>query len=361
MSGDGVSGARPATRYLLFGTELYALPILRPLQAAIRARGGEARWFLHGHDASRHLEPGELALTRAGDVMRFHPDVVLTAANWVPEFFPGLKVQVFHGFNVEKRAGGRGHFRLRGMFDLFCTQGPDTTLPFEQLAAEHGWFRVVETGWPKLDPLFRGDDAVAAAIRSAAGTRPVIGYGSTFTESLSSAPLLAETLAAEIARGDRYWALTLHPRCAPALFDRYRAMAGANACFVEPTALNGLLRAADVLVSDTSSIVSEFAVRQRPVVTFRNRAPKPHMRDIRSPGALADAIADALAPAADWQRRIVDYALAIHPSRDGRASERVLAAADAFRAAGRAGLRPKPLNLGRRLQARWRLRYFLPG
>ena len=34
-----------ANRYLLYGSERYALAILRPLQAAIRARGDAAAWF----------------------------------------------------------------------------------------------------------------------------------------------------------------------------------------------------------------------------------------------------------------------------------------------------------------------------
>ena len=351
----------PTSRYLLFGTELYALPILRPLQAAIRARGGEVRWFLYGQDAHAHLHQDEIALTHAAEVQKFAPQAVLAAANWVPEFFPGLKVQVFHGFNVEKRVGGRGHFRLRGMFDLYCTQGPDTTAPFNALAAEHGYFRVSETGWPKLDPLFRGGDSSADSIRAAAGGRPVIGFGSTFTNELSCAPLLLECIANLIAKGEWYWTLTLHPRCAPEIFQRYRALAGANACFIEPAHMSSLLRAADVLVADTSSIVSEFAVQQRPVVTFRNRAPKPHMLDIQTPEALQAAIARALMPDADWQQRINAYAEAIHPDRDGHSSERVLAAIDAFREHGRNGLTAKPLNVWRRLQARWRLRYFLPG
>ena len=38
-------------RYVLMGNLPYALPILRPVQAAIRARGGEPRWFFHGDGA----------------------------------------------------------------------------------------------------------------------------------------------------------------------------------------------------------------------------------------------------------------------------------------------------------------------
>ncbi len=348
------------SRYLLFGTELYAIPILRPLQAAIRAEGGVACWFLPGQDAAVHLQAGESLVTNASAARRFGADVVLCAANWVPEFLPGLKVQVFHGFNVEKRGQGRGHFRMRGMFDLYCTQGPDTTRPFQQLADELGYFRVVETGWPKLDPLFGGDDPIADAIRSAAQGRPIIGFGSTFTERLSCAPMLADTIAELVAGGDHYWALTLHPRSAPELFARYRAMQGPNACFVEPTAMLSLLRASDVLVADTSSILSEFAVLRRPVVTFRNQSPKPHMLDIGAAAALLPAVQRALDPDAEWQGRIDQYADAIHPWRDGQSSARVLAAARDAIQRGRTGLRRKPFNLLRSLQARARLRYFWP-
>lgn len=347
-------------RYLLFGTELYAIPILRPLQAAIRARGGELRWFLPGQDAARHLGSDESVLTRPAEVMRFVPDVVLCAANWVPEFFPGIKVQVFHGFNVEKRNQAKGHFRIRGMFDLYCTQGPHTTVPFQELASQYGYFRVTETGWPKLDPLFADTDIAADAIRKNADGRPLIGFGSTFTERLSCAPHLADRIEQLIEQGDQYWALTLHPRCPPALFDRYRGMQGANACFVEPTAMLSLLRAADVLVADTSSILSEFAVQQKPVVTFRCQSPKPHMLDIRDVAELSPAIARALQPDAPWVQRIQSYAEAIHPYRDGTSSARVLNAVDAFRTDGNQGLRRKPFNLWRSLQARWRLGYFRP-
>ncbi|MCR2218183.1 hypothetical protein NSX38_24170, partial [Salmonella enterica] len=83
-------------------------------------------------------------------------------------------------------------------------------------------------------------------------------------------------------------------------------------------------RAADVLVSDTSSIVSEFIVQHKPVVTFRNRVPKPHMIDFDDPVQLPAMLQRALHPDATLQAEIVRYADAIHPYRDGLSSERVI-------------------------------------
>ena len=44
------------TRYLLFATELYGLPVLRPLDVAIRAAGGEVAWFAPS-TFKPHLKP----------------------------------------------------------------------------------------------------------------------------------------------------------------------------------------------------------------------------------------------------------------------------------------------------------------
>jgi CDP-glycerol glycerophosphotransferase (TagB/SpsB family) len=343
-------------RYLLFATELYALPVLRPLDAAIRADGAETAWFAPAMFKD-HLAGPERLLADVAAVGAWRPDAVFAASNWVPQFFPGAKVQVFHGFSVDKRSPQRGHFRIRGLFDLYCTQGPATTVPFEQLAREHGHFAVAETGWPKLDPLFAPDDGSAAALRPADG-RPVVLYAATFTETLSSARVLLDEIAAQVARGDRCWLLTLHPKTDPSLVDAYRQLAGPNARFVGADALVAALRAADVLVCDTSSVVSEFVVQRKPVVTFRNRAPKPHMIDISDPAELEPALRHAFAPTDTLRAELAAYADLIHPWRDGRSSERVLGATRDF-LAGRFGpLRRKPVNFWRRLQMRSRLRRF---
>jgi hypothetical protein len=350
-------------RLLLFGAERYAIPILAPLARAARARGDEVAWYLHGFDLpdlSIHEEHLGRLLGSVAAVRQFGADACLAASNWIPDFFPGLKVQVFHGFNVEKRDAAKGHFRIRGLFDLYCTQGPATTAPFQAIAARDPHFEVVETGWPKLDPLFRPDTGTIAGLRAPAAGRRVLAFGSTFTERLSCAPLLVDWLAAEIARGEHFWLLTLHPKCPRELTERYRALAGPNAAFVETEQLMPMLAAAEVLLADTSSIVPEFAVQGRPVVTFRNRAPKPYMIDVRAIDALPAALARALAPDAALQAALVANADAIHPRRDGHASERVLAAVDARLAGGGRTLASKPLNLWRRLEMRARMRYWRP-
>lgn len=352
-----------ARRLLLFGAERYAIPILAPLARAARARGDTVAWFLHGFelpDRSIHEEHLGPLLDDVTAVRRFDADACLAASNWIPDFFPGLKVQVFHGFNVEKRAEAKGHFRIRGLFDLYCTQGPATTAPFQAIAARDPHFRVVETGWPKLDPLFRPDAGTLAGLRAPAAGRRVLAFGSTFTERLSCAPLLIDWLAAEILRGEHFWLLTLHPKCPRELTDRYRALAGRNAAFVETEQLMPMLAAAEVLLADTSSIVPEFAVQGRPVVTFRNRAPKPYMIDVHDIAALPAALARALSPDPALRAALAANADAIHPQRDGRASERVLAAVDDLLTTGRAGLRGKPLNLWRRLEMRAKLGYWRP-
>lgn len=344
--------------YLLFATERYALPILQPLAHALQAAGhGVHAWFVDG--AAGATLPSPVRMVGLREAVGLKPRAVFSAANWVPTFLGGAKVQLFHGFNVEKRSDERGHFRVRGLFDLYCTQGPATTAPFLALAERERHFAVVETGWPKLDPLFGADNGDAATLRAPAHGRPVVMFASTFTERLSAAPHLLDAIAAEVATGERYWLLTLHPKCPPGLFARYRALAGANAAFIETEQLVTAQRAADVLLADTTSVVSEFVVQRKPVVTFRNRAPKPHMLDFAEPAQLPAMLARAFAPDAQLQAALAAYADAIHPYRDGRSSQRVIAATEALLRGELGTLARKPLSaLWRRLQIRRELGYW---
>lgn len=345
-------------RYLLFANQLYCYPILRPLQEAIRQRGDEVAWFI---DDIPSLLTDEDAprLKTVKEVQDFNPVAVYVPTNWVPDFFPGIKVEVFHGFNVGKRANSsQDHFRIRGHFDLYCTQGPDTTGPFQVLAEKYGYFRVAETGWSKLDPMFNCEDPYQLR-RELNTDKPVIFYASTFSPKLTSAPALLDTIKRLSESGRWQWLVTLHPKSSPEIIAAYKSIENENLRFIEPgKEVIPMLYAADAMLCDTSSIFIEYLLLNKPVVTFNTSVPGPHLLDVHDIDAIEPALERALARPDDLMQAIQHYCDMIHPLRDGHASERILQATDDFIHSDKSTLAKKPLNLWRKFQMRKKLKYY---
>jgi CDP-glycerol glycerophosphotransferase (TagB/SpsB family) len=343
-------------RYLLFVGQLYDFPILRPLQAAIRARGDQAAWYLHGIDSS-NLLPDEEHLPTVAEVKAYKPTAVYVPTNWVPDFFPGVKVEIFHGL-ANDATGKKGHYRIRGLFDLYCTHAKESTRIFEQLATKHKTFHVAETGWSKVDPLFKDNSIDITPYQPATG-KPVVLYASTFSPSLSTAALLPETIARLSRKGNWHWLVTLHPKMDKEIVAKYRALAGPNLQFIESNQdVLPLLKAADAMLCDTSSIALEFMLLDKPVTTLRTKVPGPHVIDVQQPDEIEQALTTALERPAGLIQSTRTYMDALHPYRDGRSSERILEATDEFIEQYAATLKPKPINLFRKLQIRKRMHYY---
>ncbi len=334
-------------RFLLFASQAYSIPILRPLHKVMRQQGYAVHWYLSS-DLSSLLLPDESVLESGKAVNQFDPDAVFSASNWVPLIFPGIKVQVFHGFNVEKRDANKGHFRIRGMFDLYCTQGPTTTEPFQRLAEKHRYFKVAETGWPKMDPLFApGDELTAITFKNA--QLPVVMFASTFTLTLSASPHLYSTIKTLIAEKNYNWLLTLHPKTAPSVIQQYKDLEADNAHFLESDRTIDMLRSADIMICDTSSIVSEFLLQEKPVVTFRTRKPAPYLYNITHTEELAAAIKHVLSRPDNLICAIRDQNLLTHPYNDGESSNRIIQSTLNFEQLQPPITRRRPMNLRRKL------------
>src|SRR3546814_14625248 len=120
--------------------------ILRPIQAAIRARGDEAAWFFDGRGAEE-LRPDEQLLP-AAEVRAWNPCAVITSSNAVPHFFPGVKDETFHGFDA-----GKPHpIYIRGSFDLYCTTDTQDTAALRGPSRPTGPFPASQTGLPTYNP-----------------------------------------------------------------------------------------------------------------------------------------------------------------------------------------------------------------
>ncbi len=342
-------------RYLFLVSLSYAFPIMRPLQRAIRARGDEAAWFFDTPGCSRFLKEDELELHSVSEVMAYHPDAVFTSGNHTYDFFPGIKVQLFHGFNIDKRPGRGDHFALKGWFDLYCTQGETSTPEFQRLAEKYGYFKVVETGWPKIDGFY--DET--GKIPRPQNKRPVILYTSTFTKWITSTPYLFEEIRRLIQQRDWEWLITFHPKMDPETVERYKTLTQfPNVTFYDGDNNVALMQRADVMLCDSSSIIVEFLIMDKPVVTFRNTAPGDFLIDINEPALLEGAIDQALARPQKLMENIRRYVAAMHPYYDGKSSERVLQAVDRFIAEDLGHMKRKPRNWFRKWQARKKLHYF---
>jgi len=336
-------------RYLFYVTLSYSYSILRPIAEEVVNKGGEVAWFIpDGSEAENYLKNEDNRLIDIKAVKMFKPDAVLAPGNCMPDFFPGIKVQVFHGFD----SGKKNKFNVRGLFDLYCTQGPNITKGFNEL--QDGTFDVIETGWSKLDKLFIPHcDNEKYSI-----DRPVILYAPTFSPKLTSTYQLFPFIEQLRREKDWQWIVKLHPKATQAEIDMYKSLECSQLRFIETSDIMPLLQVSDVLLSDTSSILAEFALQQKPVVALNNRRPEGWMINFTEAEQVSEKISLALNIKPEQLDKIKQHCRSIHPYCDGQSSARVVAAIESKIRQGVSHLKRKPLNLIRRLKLRKKLKYY---
>lgn len=346
-------------RYLFFISLAYSYSILRPLQQEIRRRGGEVAWFLT-QDCPNLLTDDEVHLKTISEVQLYCPIAVFTPGNFVYDFIPGVKVEVFHGYPVGKR-GEKGeklddHFSIRQWFDIYCTQGESSTSTFQRLADKHGFFKVYETGWCKVDPFFIPKEKVE---KDVSATKTIL-YSPTFSKGIGSAPILFETIKKLSANREWNWIITFHPKITdPELLRKYQTLAdnSSNVSFERNEGLSTFQRA-DIMLCDSSSIIMEFMLLNKPVVTFRNTNPGAHLIDIQNKEDIEEALDRAFTYPSELIHNINEYTRFHEFHRDGRNAQRVLEAVDHFIQHHQGKIKAKPLNLLRKMKMRINSGYF---
>lgn len=337
-------------RYLFFASLAYTFPILRPLQKEIRERGDEVAWFLEP-TCENWLTDDEVQLKSIKEIKEYNPIAIVAPGDHMYPFLPGVKVQVFHGYPINKRIEKvDSHFKIRGYFDIYCTQGPGNTPLYKQQEKEHGNFKVYETGWCKVDPYF---DNVPEEPRK----RPTVLYSSTFTRNLTSVYELYDVVEELVKTKPWDWIFTFHPKFDDQeLLDKYRALAEKyDHVRYNPGHVDvDLLRSADIMLCDSSAIIIEFELLNKPVVTYRNTSPGPHVIDILDKTQIGDALEKAFTRPPELMEAIKEYTLRHEAHRDGKNSARVLDAVDDFIENYKGRLKKKRPGLFRRWQM-WKL------
>ncbi|WP_223548211.1 CDP-glycerol glycerophosphotransferase family protein [Aestuariivivens sp. NBU2969] len=256
---------------ILFCENNYAFGILDPIKQVLIEKGYDYIWYVTKKIIKDFPYSSDNYTSKISELETFNADAIFVPGNAVPYYLRGLKVQVFHGMAGEKK----GHFRIRQYFDLYLTQGPYFTNKFNELRDKHKDFDVIETGWPKLD-IYGIDKSkyvdYKKELLKELGAKKVILYAPTFSPKLTSGPFLLKEIKALAKNQDYAILFKFHPLMSPEWIEKYKALADSipNIHYQEEKNIVKFLLIADILISDTSSVVYEFMLLDKPVITFNS-------------------------------------------------------------------------------------------
>ncbi len=335
---------------ILFCVNPYAFGILKPLHDELTQNGSEVLWYVPTQIEKDFPFSAVTSHTHLiKKLLTFKSDAIFVPGNEVPHYLPGVKVQVFHGLAGEKK----GHFRIRNYFDLYLTQGPYFTNEFNRLRKKHKDFDVKETGWCKLDSLFQFQDEYKQErneLLRQSGKKTLLLYAPTFSPSLTSAVSCMDQVFNIADQEDVFLLIKFHDLMNPGVVSEYRAKAAArkNIRIVEDRNILKTLIMADFMISDTSSVVYEFILLNKPVITVNSSSQMITWCNINQPEKLHEKVVQEIREDnfRDSRKHTIEQ---YHPYTDGKSSARMIDAVKEY--ISRHGVPEKrELNIYRRYQ-----------
>ncbi len=343
--------------YLFFCSYSYAIPILRPLEMEIRRRGDNVAWFLERSCNDEALTANDLTLKTRKEVKVWNPVAVFAPGIFVYDFFPGIKVEVFHGYPIYKRGGTEEtHFRIRGWFDIYLSTGPSSTPVFLEQEKKYKHFKTYETGWAKVDTIIKAKKEAENTTRK--DKTPTIFITTTFSDKVTQLKRILPEIKRLAEKREWNWIITMHPKLDDQslrtdLEELDRKLENVTFMPVTPDAY--VMAQTDVMLSDASSIILEYMMLDKPVVTVCNTTPGPHLINVNNPDGIESAIEKALTRPVSLMNEIKNYIDFHEAHLDGHNCQRIIDAVDDFIKNHKGKIKKKPLNLFRKIKLRWKL------
>ena len=294
-----------------------------------RARGADANLRAYLEQKSRfYPQPQE-----------FEPHVTIVA-----DACHSTVPQLQHIINVGHGMICKGAFytdspiiRRENLSEIMLVPGPW----HKRRLAKNVFIPIITTGFIKSDQLF-GPQAVSredfCASLGIDPAKKIVLFAPTYNPELSTIPCVREKIA-EIATPDRELLIKLHNVTDQCWKDLYQKMAEVypNIHYLTDTDYAGMMHAADLMISDVSSIYIEFLLLDKPLVLFNNPDMKnfiyyrPHeieylareaARQVGTIEELFAAITEELANPDRLSAKRRQYIPALDYGRDGNSAKR---------------------------------------
>ena len=299
----------------------YAFSMLKPLEDEAKTRGYNILWYIPSEIVDEFPYKESNYTSSINELALFKSDAIVVPGNDVPYWLQGVKVQISHGLAGEKK----DHFRIRNYFDLYLTQGPYFTDRFQALAKKHKDFEVVETGWCRLDRLFLIDEAIEAKKRELLekyNVKNIVLYAPTFSPSLTSGDKLISTMDRLSSNNNILLIIKFHDKMSLEIKEKYQEIESKNLIISDEKDITPLLMISDLMISDTSSVVYEFLLQDKPVVTLNTISDTINWEELNDENKVEAKVLDILAGNDNFDREktISQY----HPLTDGKSAVRMI-------------------------------------
>ncbi len=315
---------------ILFCVNPYSFGILEPVMQVLKEKNYEYIWFARKSIIEKFPFKKEKVTSEMKDLIIFKSDAIFIPGIEAPHYLRGVKAQTFHGLAGEKK----GHFRIRKYFDIYLTQGPYFTRRFIESKKKFKNFEVVETGWPKLDiygkELTKYNEDKEQLLHQYKAEK-IILFAPTFSPSLTCAPFM-ENEVKELAENKDYLIIIkFHDLMSKELIAQYKSLASKtdNILYIEERNIIKYLLISDIMISDTSSVVYEFLLLDKPVITYKNNSKVCYWDNSLKYEGLVEKIKINLNEDSFKKERehiFKEY----HPYRDGKSADRMVSAVESY-------------------------------
>lgn len=310
-------------KFLFYIAKIYSINIIKPIVSYLNTTNHNYAYYISQKVFEKFPEEWDKdkILNSIADAKEYQSDFVLSPGNFVDHRIPGVKVQIFHGLGVEKPS----HYAIRGFFDIYLTSGPYVTEKFNQLQKKHrNYFDVIETGWSKVDYILAYKPRIDDDKFTIPDNKKVILYAPTFSSKMQSATDLFEYIKDNIP-DDEFWLIKFHELMPVEIVEAYKAIESSNLKIIDKkTDITLLLHLADIMLSDTSSVIYEFMVLNKAVITYRTIDRLEKGSNFTDAKDLRKYIDYAKSNSNDLTKEIKKQLELVNPYLDGKISENMI-------------------------------------